>query len=170
MNKIYTIEYVDKSGVQARSIDGYSWLVNFQYIKKPSSQEPKYFSGNPIVQEVEDLTRHWIPNVTKYRSVYKDQTGDQVICIFTGIGTFAEDIIWDACGIGWLYGNGSFAEKVSDDLEVNPAFLDKNVNKLIGIKKKNTISLDLKDYDSKSINQELKLKKVNKSKQTIKFY
>ena len=182
---------------------------------------------DPVIQKLEEITKDWEPNVTKFRSANGVPN-----FVFTGIGEIRKQDRWvyDVSGTGILYMNGSYAQKVEEevisitttagdtvintgiDLNIgyvrnggtitlsNSWFDDDNTNKIrtwkeygdmfskyyvgtdpvnIGLgctnkltkaAQKKSISLDTKDYDSKSINQELKLKKVNKQKSTIKFY
>lgn len=62
-----------------------------------------------IYQKLKELTKDWEPNVTKYSfGIHAKEF------IFAGIGEYHEttDTLYDASGVGMLYSNGIYAEKV----------------------------------------------------------
>ena len=202
-------------------------------------KEQGYNDFNPIIQKLEEITKDWEPNVTKFCSPLNYLLTSSQQFTFTGIGELNnQGEVFDASGVGILYTCERYAQKVEEKLQIpvdikvnyiggmdrdfkwatlnsadimrvgkgdtitlNKSWFDDGntnkirtwkeygdmfskyyvgtdpvntgleyTNKLTKAAQKKSISLDTKDYDSKSINQELKLKKVNKQKSTIKFY
>jgi hypothetical protein len=85
---------------------------NFKVIKEVVKS--KYFSTNPIVQKLEDITRDWIPGVTMFKSA---NSGEEYK--FNGIGTrvWNDGDIFDSSGTGLLYYQGKYATKVEEEVE-----------------------------------------------------